>query len=289
MASTYQTVRYGSTGSAVRQLQSALNQKGYQLAEDGIFGAKTRAAVRDYQKKNGLLLDGIAGSQTWNHLMSAVAAPSGPTNSRQVLSGVSDETAARLAQLEKGYEASGDVTAAQEEQRSIDALRPDAWKSSYAGQLEQLYNEISGRETFRYDPAEDAAFAQYAGMYQRQGRRAMEDTLGQAAALTGGYGSSYAQAAGQQSYGEYLQKLNEVLPELEQAARSRYDAEGKSMLQQYQLLQGREDDERSEWEAAMEAWQKEADSAAKRTQTAAQRDYDAWQDALKYYRDKANA
>ena len=117
MASTYQTVRYGSTGSAVRQLQSALNQKGYQLSEDGIFGAKTRAAVRDYQKKNGLLLDGIAGSQTWNHLMSAAAAPSGPTESRQVLSGVSDETAARLAQLEKGYEASGDVTAAQEELR----------------------------------------------------------------------------------------------------------------------------------------------------------------------------
>ena len=45
MASTYQTVRYGSTGSAVRQLQSALNQKGYQLSEDGIFGAKTRAAA----------------------------------------------------------------------------------------------------------------------------------------------------------------------------------------------------------------------------------------------------
>ena len=123
MASTYQTVRYGSTGSAVRQLQSALNQKGYQLSEDGIFGAKTRAAVRDYQKKNGLLLDGIAGSQTWNHLMSAAAAPSGPTESRQVLSGVSDETAARLAQLEKGYEASGDVTAAQEERSRMDSLR----------------------------------------------------------------------------------------------------------------------------------------------------------------------
>ena len=164
MASTYQTVRYGSTGSAVRQLQSALNQKGYQLSEDGIFGAKTRAAVRDYQKKNGLLLDGIAGSQTWNHLMSAAAAPSGPTESRQVLSGVSDETAARLAQLEKGYEASGDVTAAQEEQQSIEALRPGAWRSSYAGQLEQLYSEISGRGAFRYDPAEDAAFVQYAGM-----------------------------------------------------------------------------------------------------------------------------
>ena len=77
-----------------------------------------------------------------------------------MLSGVSDETAARLAQLEKGYEASGDVTAAQEEQRSIEALRPAAWRSSYAGQLEQLYSEISGRGAFRYDPAEVAACVQ---------------------------------------------------------------------------------------------------------------------------------
>ena len=102
MASTYQTVRYGSTGSAVRQLQSALNQKGYQLSEDGIFGAKTRAAVRDYQKKNGLLLDGIAGSQTWNHLMSAAAAPSGPTESGRGRAGVSARTAARVARRGMG-------------------------------------------------------------------------------------------------------------------------------------------------------------------------------------------
>ena len=46
------TLSYGSSGSAVRQLQSALNKAGYGLAVDGIFGAKTQAAVRDYQRKN---------------------------------------------------------------------------------------------------------------------------------------------------------------------------------------------------------------------------------------------
>lgn len=58
MASTYRQVGYGSTGSAVNKLQTILNEHGYDLAVDGIFGAKTRAAVRDYQKKNGLKLDG---------------------------------------------------------------------------------------------------------------------------------------------------------------------------------------------------------------------------------------
>ena len=61
MASTYTMVAYGSQGSAVKQLQSELNRRGYSLDEDGIFGKKTRAAVRDYQKKNGLrMVDGIA-------------------------------------------------------------------------------------------------------------------------------------------------------------------------------------------------------------------------------------
>ena len=64
MASTYTMVAYGSQGSAVRQLQNELNKRGYSLDQDGIFGKKTRAAVRDYQKKNGLtMVDGIAGAE----------------------------------------------------------------------------------------------------------------------------------------------------------------------------------------------------------------------------------
>lgn len=185
MASTYQTVRYGSTGSAVRQLQSALNQKGYQLSEDGIFGAKTRAAVRDYQKKNGLLLDGIAGSQTWNHLMSAggcAERADGEPSGALGRFGRDGSAAGAAGEGVRGVGRRDGGAGGAAEHRGA---APRAWRSSYAGQLEQLYSEISGRGAFRYDPAEDAAFVQYAGMYQRQGRRAMEDTLGQAAALTG--------------------------------------------------------------------------------------------------------
>ena len=59
------TLRKGSTGQDVRELQTALNGKGYTLSVDGIYGDKTAAAVRDYQQKNGLsMVDGIAGNET---------------------------------------------------------------------------------------------------------------------------------------------------------------------------------------------------------------------------------
>ena len=75
MASTYRQVGYGSTGSAVSKLQTVLNEHGYDLAVDGIFGVKTQAAVRDYQKKNSLKLDGIAGPETWGSLLAQPTAP----------------------------------------------------------------------------------------------------------------------------------------------------------------------------------------------------------------------
>ena len=69
------TLRKGSTGQDVRELQTALNGKGYTLSVDGIYGDKTAAAVRDYQQKNGLsMVDGIAGHETWGSLLSAPTA-----------------------------------------------------------------------------------------------------------------------------------------------------------------------------------------------------------------------
>lgn len=64
--------------------------------------------------------------------------------------------------------------------------------------------------------------------------------MGAAAALTGGYGSSYSQQAGQQSYNAYLQKLNEVVPDLYAQARSQYDREGAALSERYALINSRE-------------------------------------------------
>lgn len=63
-----ETIKYGSAGETVKTLQSALNRAGYNLTVDGVFGAKTTTAVKDFQSKNGLTADGIVGPKTWDKL-----------------------------------------------------------------------------------------------------------------------------------------------------------------------------------------------------------------------------
>ncbi len=117
------------------------------------------------------------------------------------------------------------------------------YTSSYDEQISQIYNRIVNREPFRYDPSSDTLYGNYREQYTRLGEKAMRDTMGQAAALTGGYGSSYAQQAGQQEYDSYLQKLGEVLPELYSAAYQRYKDKGESLEAEYQRLLGLEQTE----------------------------------------------
>ena len=63
------TLRKGDKGEDVKELQLALNEAGFDCGKvDGIFGGKTKAAVKDYQKAHGLKVDGIVGRQTWASL-----------------------------------------------------------------------------------------------------------------------------------------------------------------------------------------------------------------------------
>lgn len=301
MASTYRQVGFGSTGSAVSKLQTILNQHGYGLAVDGIFGEKTRAAVRDYQKRYNLKLDGIAGPETWGSLLGQNGSSSNgsytgggssgktSTSTNLPLGKVSDGTAAALDRLEKGYTPSSDVEAEQALLDSLAQLRPGDYESDFTAQLDALYQEISSRPGFSYDPGSDTAYQSYALQYARQGRAAMADTLGQTAHLTGGYGSSYAQSAAQQSYQRYLQQLSDVLPQLQSAAYSRYRDEGDALLDRYKLLQGQDEEAYGRWQDLVSAWQKEVSQAQSRYDQISSRDLKNYQLLLDYFADKAAA
>lgn len=301
MASTYRQVGFGSTGSAVSKLQTILNEHGYGLAVDGIFGEKTRAAVRDYQKWYNLKLDGIAGPETWGSLLGQNGSSSNgsytgggssgktSTSTNLPLGKVSDGTAAALDRLEKGYTPSSDVEAEQALLDSLAQLRPGDYESDFTAQLDALYQEISSRPGFSYDPGSDAAYQSYALQYARQGRAAMADTLGQTAHLTGGYGSSYAQSAAQQSYQRYLQQLSDVLPQLQSAAYSRYRDEGDALLDRYKLLQGQDEEAYGRWQDLVSAWQKEVSQAQSRYDQISSRDLKNYQLLLDYFADKAAA
>lgn len=69
-------LRYGSRGEDVRLVQDALNKVNGNcaLTTDGIFGAATEEAVRNFQAANGLVVDGVVGNATWTALFSQVAA-----------------------------------------------------------------------------------------------------------------------------------------------------------------------------------------------------------------------
>ena len=59
--------KYGSSGDEVKQIQTKLKRWGYYTGNiDGIYGSKTVEAVKYFQRKNGLTVDGIAGTQTLN-------------------------------------------------------------------------------------------------------------------------------------------------------------------------------------------------------------------------------
>lgn len=62
------TIKKGSKGQEVLELQKLLNKAGYKVAEDSDFGPATDSAVRAFQKAKGLEPDGIVGSKTWTAL-----------------------------------------------------------------------------------------------------------------------------------------------------------------------------------------------------------------------------
>ena len=298
MASKYTMVAYGSQGGAVKQLQSELNKRGYQLDEDGIYGKKTKAAVRDYQKKSGLtMVDGIAGDETWGSLLSAPtmaeqqaaeqAAAAAAAEAACPEARVTESTARKLAELERGYQPSEDVAAARAYRDSVAAMQPEDYTSGFEARLQELYDQIAGREAFSYDPEEDEMYKRYARLYAAQGAAAMEDTMGQAAALTGGYGSSYAQAVGQQAYDRYLGELASLVPELRQAALAEYTQEGKALTDRYGLLRQQESAAYDRWQDTVAQWQKALAQAQSEYDDTAAQDAKSYQTMLKHYQDKA--
>ncbi len=143
---------------------------------------------------------------------------------------------------------------------------------------EDIANKILSRGDFSFDVNEDALYDQYAQQYARMGQQAMTDTMARAQAMTGGYGNSYAQNAGQQAYQNYMLGMNDVIPELYQMALDRYMMEGDQLMTQYNILADREALAREqarydrEWEAQQAAIAEE------------QRRYDQeWEENLRRY------
>lgn len=263
MATTRNQISYGSQGNDVTELQKLLNQNGYSLDEDGVFGSKNQAVVRDYQQKNNLDVDGIVGTNTWGALTNASSA--GTANS------ASNTSSGSAFQYGK-YQESDAVKQAQAMLQQQLSNKPGAYTSPWQQQLNDTINKILNREEFSYDLNGDALYQQYKDQYTTQGKMAMMDTMGQAAALTGGYGNSYAQSVGQQAYQGYLQQLNDKIPELYQLALNKYQMEGDDLYDQYSLLGTQDQQDYGRYRDTVSDYQTELERL--QSQYNAERDYD---------------
>ena len=265
----YGQVSYGSKGSDVTELQKLLNNNGYSLDVDGDFGSKTQAAVKDYQQKNGLSVDGIVGTNTWGALTKANAS-----------SGGSSSSATPAEPKYVAYTPSETVLQADALLKEQLGKKPGEYQSTWQDQLLDIIGQIQNGEKFTYDLNADALYQQYKDQYVTQGKLAMMDTMGQAAAMTGGYGNSYAQSVGQQAYQGYLQGLNDKVPELYQLALNKYNQDRQGLYDQASLIAGMEDQEYSRYMDQLTNYYTELGLAQDEARYQAEQDYGRYMDSL---------
>ncbi len=96
------------------------------------------------------------------------------------------------------------------------------YSSTYGNTIKDKVNELLNKEKFSYNPENDQLYSSYKKQYTREGQRATEDAIGQAAAMSGGVPSTYAATAGAQAGNYYASQMADKIPELYQLAYNQY-------------------------------------------------------------------
>ena len=161
------------------------------------------------------------------------------------------------------------------------------YKSRYSDAVKSNLSSVLGKKKFNYDIGSDKLFSQYKDSYTKAGKTAMEDTVGNASMLTGGYANSYAVTAGQQAYDSYMSKLNDKIPELEQRAYERYRDEEDSAYKKLNTLIGLEDTEYGRYRDSVADYNTNREFEYNKNKDAqAQRNWQAQFDRDKYVNDR---
>lgn len=142
-------------------------------------------------------------------------------------------------------------------------------RTAYSDELDNLIAQYKNRGDFNYDPNSDMLYQNYLTSMQNAGQMAMKDTMGQAAALTGGYGSTYATAAANGAYNNYLQTANDNLVNFYNMALDKYNLEGEEALRGIDLTKLQDE---TEYERLANAYQANLDKA----NTIYSHDYNEW-------------
>lgn len=198
----------------------------------------------------------VTNGETWGESSSVGGSKSKGSGVTWASGEVADRTQDKFNQATADYVRSQKVDDAYANLQNALNQKPQ-FQSKFEDKLNGMYETLMNRPAFTYDFNKDAMYQQYRDMYETQGKRAMQDTMGQLSAMNNGYGSSYSQTAGQQTYQNYLQQLNDRIPELRQQARDEYDREGNRLMQMYNLTNDAYNREYGQYRNDVGDWQQD--------------------------------
>lgn len=182
------------------------------------------------------------------------------------------------------YEKPADAVAYDNALKNLE--RPNEINSTHLSKMNDIVSKIESREPFTYDINADMLYQQYKDAANRNGNLAMQDAIGKASAMTGGYGNSYAQQVGQQTYNNYLQQLNDKIPELYQLAYDKYNQEGNQLKDLYSLYGNMYEREYGEYRDKLTDYNNERAYLTDAARYSDQTGYSRWSDnAERRYRD----
>ncbi|MBP5725941.1 MAG: hypothetical protein J6Y48_02585 [Clostridia bacterium] len=206
-----------------------------------------------------------------------------PSSGYQGLQGVNNNTANQVANYQNGYQAGQQVQNAQQQMQNVQAQKPATYNSKYSAQLDSILQQVTNPEKFKYSFNGDELFKSYADLYTQKGKQASLDSMGQAAALTGGYGNSYAQQAGNQQYQQYLLGLYDKGMDLYDRAYQRYLGDQEQRQNAYNMLANADQTDYGRYRDTVGDWQNELDYWTNMYNTESDRDYSRYGDQRDYW------
>lgn len=159
------------------------------------------------------------------------------------------DTAARAQELKPDYglnytpDAAGQAYTEAMTKIGRDLGDKPTYDGKYDAEMDAAYRAIANRDPFRWNAQDDEFYRDYEQRYTDLGRKAMKDTIGQAAMLTGGYSNSYGQYVGQAAYNDWMDALMDKSVELEERAYQRWRDAGTEMYNQFSLLSSLRDND----------------------------------------------
>ncbi|MBE6747912.1 MAG: peptidoglycan-binding protein [Ruminococcaceae bacterium] len=279
------TISFGSSGDDVKKLQQALNSAGYSLEVDGKFGSKTQSAVRSYQQKNGLAVDGIVGVNTWNSLSKLSTGNSNQSSNKSQTANTNSASKIKEPTTKKRptYEKNENVISAENSLSDWENNKPQEYESKYSQEIEAILDGILNREKFQYNMNADPLYNQYREQYINNGKKAMMDAVANASALSGGYSNSYAVTAGNEAYNEQLNKLNNIALNLYDRAYAKYKDDGDSLVDKITVLRGLDGDDYNKYRDELSDYYKDGDYLLNKLTSLSDADYKAFLEEVEAY------